>query len=136
MIKHKDDSYNRSLVLATEYADYVDWLFAQAKHETANFTSRLYISDNNMFGMTEERRPNKFGTRGTAQPKKDSAGKEIYYQRYNSDSESVLDMIEYLRRWKFPINFTTVERYVLQLKNNGFFGDSYENYLRGVKRFL
>ena len=133
MIKHKDDPYNRSIIRESEYAALEQYIIAQAKHETANFTSNVYKRDNNMFGMKLALRRPQNATKGLASPEPEPYK---YYARFESDSESMRDFINWLRFNRFPTNVTGVDQYAQLMKDKGFYGDSVENYTRALRRWM
>lgn len=133
MIKHKDDPYNRSIIRESEYAALEQYIIAQAKHETANFTSNVYRVDNNMFGMKLALRRPQNAKKGLASPEPEPYK---YYARFESDSESMKDFIEWLRFNRFPTNVANVDEYAQKMKDKGFYGDSVENYSRALRRWM
>lgn len=118
------------VIRSSEYANYLDWIVAQSQHETANWKSPLFEKNNNLFGMKVPTKRKYYGTGGTQAP---DGG---LYANYNSWSDSAKDYLEWLRYNKFPTGLKSVEDFVKQLKLNNYFGDSYENYLAGVKNWL
>lgn len=133
MVKHKDDSYNRGIIRDSEYAALESYLIAQAKHETANFTSNVYNKDNNMFGMKRALRRPQNATQGLASPDPEPYK---YYARFSSDSESLRDMINWLRFNRFPTQVSSVDEYAELMKSKGFYGDTVANYANGLRRWI
>jgi len=123
-------SANKAIVLNSEFANYADFVVAQAKHESANFTSNVYKANNNPFGMKVPSQRKFLGTRGT--PANDGG----YYARYESDSVAFEDLLLWMRARKFPTNLETVEDYAEALKARGYFGDTLYNYTNALKRWL
>lgn len=112
-------------------------LAAQAFHETNAFTSNLFEKNLNAFGYKYVGSKFQEG-RGISAPKSEGGS----YGKYSSLENSVLEITNWIRRRitenRFPGLFfiTTPEIYARGLKDCGYYGDSYENYLRGLKNAL
>ena len=92
----------------------VDIVYAQFRHESADGTSQLAREDNNYAGVTSE-----------------NGG----YMHFDSMEHFTDYMTGFLG--KFGIQgIQNPEDYVAQLQREGYFGDSYDNYLGGVKAFM
>jgi len=104
----------------------IELLVAQARHETGNFTSAIFRESNNFFGM---RHPRRRATR--------SIGVHREHARFQTLDDSVIDMILYLIHFRTnPGDFANVESYVRELKNDGYFEDTEENYLRAMRAHM
>ncbi len=97
---------------------------AESGHETAGWTSNVYLTDNNAFG---------YGYTGSS------------YTQYASVEDSVNDMIGYINRrladGSFPSleQITSPDQYATLLKNakpGGYFGDTIANYANGIANWL
>lgn len=99
---------------------------AVSRHETGNYSSNVFKTLNNMFGM---RFPHVRET--TALYESDSK-----YSVYASQADSVRDMVLYLRARQYNSDYGAVYDLVAEMKRKGYFEDSLENYLRGVERAL
>ena len=99
---------------------------AVSRHETGNYTSHVFKTLNNMFGMRFPRI-----RQTTALYESDSK-----YSVYADPSDSVRDMVLYLDARRFPADIDTAFDLVTEMKERGYFEDSFENYLRGVERAL
>lgn len=111
-------------------------LVAQSKHETGNYTSNLFRSYNNAFGYSfysgsdYQTGPGSIADNG--QP----------IAAYASVNDSTMEMVDWLyrryRQGKIPAltSITTPEQYAAALKSANYYGDSYDNYLAGLKRFI
>lgn len=111
-------------------------MIAQAKHETANFTSNIYRTHNNMFGMKHPSIRKSVGEKGDLSP---DGG---YYQRYINDTQSVRDLMLWMDAVRFPVAVSSPEEYVTRLDDLGdgpggrsYFGDA-KIYLGGLKHYL
>lgn len=105
----------------TEYSQLAPLLSAQAQHETGNFSSSAYISQNNMYGMKHAVIRDQLGV---------NDGRT--YRTYANPVQSMQDMLMYLRAVNFPTTVLSVQEYVQELKNRGYFGDSVANYYKNV----
>jgi Mannosyl-glycoprotein endo-beta-N-acetylglucosaminidase. len=99
---------------------------AVSRHETGNYTSPVFKTLNNLFGMRFPR-----VRKTTALYESDSQ-----YSVYTGPLASAIDMVYYLDARRYPRDFVHVADLVQAMKDKGYFEDSYENYLRGVKRAL
>lgn len=113
-------------------------LVAQAKHETGNFTSRAFLEGRNAFGYSFVRggvyqlpEPGRIADNG--QP----------LAKYASLQDSTREVVDWIgrrqREGKFPIDLsiiTTAEQYARYLKAANYYGDSLDNYTRGLKRWF
>lgn len=99
---------------------------AVSRHETGNYTSHVFKTLNNMFGM---RFPRERQT--TALHESDSK-----YSVYASPADSVRDMVLYLDARRYPFTFRGPADLVSFMKSKAYFEDSESNYLAGVERAL
>lgn len=120
----------RLVVMLSKYRNLLPYMIAQAKHETGNFTSNVYRTHNNLFGMKHPTIRKAVGEQGNAAP---DGG---HYQRYASDTDSVRDLLLWFDARKFPTSVSSPDEYVNQLHQRAYFGDAIANYLKGVKHFL
>lgn len=113
-----------------EYSDLWPYVLAQAKHESANFTSNVYRANHNPWGMkTPHLRPF-LGERGTQAP---DGG---YYASYSNDAQAERDLVQWFRYVNFPTTVASVEDYAQRLKDKSYYGDPVSVYVNGMKRFL
>lgn len=109
---------------------------AQARHETGNYTSRVFKADNNAFGY-------KFVGQSNAVPGTKAPANEgpTPYARYKSVQDSVIEMVNWLKRrqreGKLKIaELTTPEKYAAALKQSGYYGAPESLYATAVARHL
>lgn len=110
--------------------DYRKWIEAISKHETANYTSKLYKDANNLFGMGM---PSVRPTLATP------AGVQIENQemaRYPSKSDSVKDFLLWLNYQNCPVDFVSPDELIQFMKDKSYFTESFENYLKGVESWI
>lgn len=103
------------------------FMLAQAGHETAGFTSSVFKSNNNCFGMKFAGQVNSIG---------DKNG----YANYTDIFRSVADLVAWYTRKRssilsLPLYINTLESYVKFLKNNSYFEASEAEYLKGCQYF-
>lgn len=101
-------------------------LFAQAVHETGNFTSRAFKEQNNMFGMKVPFRRPFIGEKSQSS----------MYASYTNPKQSLEDLIIYLNFVNFPNNIETPEEFARELKIRSYFEDNVFNYINGLKNGL
>ena len=124
----------------SEYILYRNILLAQAMHETGNFTSNIYKTHNNMFGMKTPSIRMFVGKPGTIREDSGSAP----YAMYDSPCQSVEDMVWYLRHMKiFPqitpedvTDFNKMSQhatvYLSELKRRGYWTGDETQYRQAV----
>jgi hypothetical protein len=97
------------------------FIMSQAAHETGNFTSNIFKSNNNLFGM-------KYVSTRFAEGEKNG------YAYYKDLEQSVLDYkrLFLLRGWG---NFLSIDNFVSALKRGNYFEDTKSNYQAGVQYF-
>lgn len=120
----------QTVITDSEYGAYLPWIVAQARHETNDYKSNLYVKYNSLFGMKVPSRRPFDGEIGPVAP---DGGR---YAMYKTKAQAAKDYLNLLRYNRFPINLANVETFVQRLKNDGYFTDTYNNYLNGLKRFL
>jgi len=130
----KSGDVNRQVIAQSEYGNYADFVIAQAKHESANFTSKVYLANNNPFGMKVPSVRGFLGTQGTPAPA--GEGKNMFYARYENDTVAFKDFLKWLRAVRFPVDLDTVEDYAKALKDKKYYGDTVANYTKALKKWL
>lgn len=113
------------------------WLYAQMCHETATaidgmmapFTSQLCIEHFNCAGLTQNEPNLLLQPDGTC-----------YYSSFSSLNHFADVYGKYLSRYTGIENCTSIDEFAYCLKNQpdnmNYYGDSYENYLAGLKKWL
>lgn len=107
------------------------FVVAQAKLESANYTSNVFKNNNNMFGMKFVGQAN--ATRGTLAPanerKCNGNCDSDYYAKYKTPSDSARDAIQRLfSKTMYGVtsqdlkDSTTTEQYALNLKKRHYYG--------------
>lgn len=110
--------------------DQRNWIVAQAKHETANFTSNLAVNHNNFFGMKvpTKRESLRNGTY--------TAPNGEIFSTFESPEDSVQDFVLYYEEMGLKKQYANLNAYIKALHAKGYFTDEYSNYLNGVRRWL
>jgi len=117
-----------SLIKAYGFNDILAmFVTSQAAHETAGFTSQIYISNHNAFGM-------KFVNQAL------SIGEKNGYANYKTIDDSVADFTRWYIKARtnvlsLPLFINSLDSYVSFLKNRNYFEDAESNYLSGCKYF-
>lgn len=103
------------------------WIYAQMAHETNDFTSELCIKHNNLSGLTQVE-PNNL-------PQPDG---KYYYREFYDLPTFAIAYAKYLKLYDVDgiYEVKTMEEYVNCLYRGGYFGDTPENYLEGMKRYV
>lgn len=113
----------------SKYSPMIPLITAQAKHETGDFKSEIFNLANNMFGMKVP------GARPSQRSGVFVARDGERYSKFNSVMDSAKDQLLYFENQRFPV-ITDPFQFALQLKNRGYYGDTFNNYLSGIQRFL
>jgi len=101
-------------------------LVAQAIHETGNFNSRLFLQENNAFGM---KIPSIRKTLNIA-----PAGPG--FSTFLTLEDSVKDMLLYLDHFKIPMSIEDPFLYAKILKDKNYYEDDVETYFKGLVNAL
>lgn len=110
---------------------------AQARLESADFTSNVFKQNNNAFGYKYAGQSG--ATAGTPAPKSEwaSPSKPQYYAKYKSVADSANELINWLYRrekeGKFIVaQLQTPAQYANALKLGGYYGSSAASYTNGI----
>lgn len=98
-------------------------IVAQAKHETGDFTSLIFVENNNLFGLKQPKKR-----------KTTCVGTNRGHGVYSSLEDCVIDYIYYMEARKMPFHEISVRKYVNLLKKKGYFEDDLEKYYKAVKK--
>ncbi len=104
-------------------------VIAQAQHESANFTSNVFLNTNNPFGYTYANSPYQIGNYEG-------------FGEYESVSDAANEINDYLYRrvadGSFPdlTTITTADQYAQLLKDAGYYADDEANYAAGIQSYL
>jgi len=101
-------------------------LQAQAIHETGNFTSRLFLENNNVFGM---KIPSIRKTLNVA------PATQVFSQFVSID-DSIKDMLFYLDHFSIPLDLADPFLYAQILKDKNYYEDPVEIYFKGLSNGL
>lgn len=96
---------------------------AVAQFETGNYTSNLFHTAHNLFGM---KHPQRRETRSTGRT---GSG----FATFDSLTDSVDDLVLYMREFNYPLDFDSVEALVSFMKQKGYFEEPLSYYLPGVQ---
>lgn len=115
----------KRLVNNSKYKDLTKYIIAQAKVETGDFSSRLFVVHNNLFGMKNASKRFQLG--------EPVQGSDFRY--YANEKESIEDFLLYLDYVKFPIEVNSLADYVTELKARSYFEEPVNEYLLLMKSF-
>jgi len=118
---------------------------AQARYESADYTSNVFLKNNNTSGMKYVGQP--LATRGTPAPKDEQrcngGCNSDYYAKFSSVADSAKDKIErnfnITRKGVTPEqlkNVKTPEEFARLLKVRGYYGGEESSYVGGLKAKL
>lgn len=108
-------------------------MVAQAKHETANFTSPVFKNNNNAFGYKYFAGSSYQLGRGTGAPKSEGS---TPYAKYTNVGQSAREVAAWiLRRKKSFIGVTNYVQYASKLKEHGYYGATFQVYVNGLKNW-
>lgn len=96
---------------------------AVSRHETGVYKSELLKRANNLFGMKQPKK------RETTSIGATSNG----YASYNTQGDSVSDLILYQREFGYPTRFRSVADLVAFMKSKGYFEDTLRVYRKAVE---
>jgi len=132
-VNNKANPINQLVILSSKWRNLRKYLIAQARLESANFTSNLYRNNNNAMGMghaTKGRAASQLGTNS-------SIGHEGQtMQKYRNDTQSFRDMFDWYRFTRFPRSVTGPEQYVAELKKRDYFSLAESVYLNRLREWL
>lgn len=126
--KSKFGLLGRLFVLFSAYRKLLPYIIAQAKVESADFSSNVYQVDNNMFGMKVNSRP--LETPGLMSPEGNR------YAHYARDFDSIRDFVAWLAQTGFPTQVSGVEEYATKMKQRGYYGPSAFEYQQNLNLWL
>lgn len=108
------------------YKELKKYILAQARVESANFTSPLYKRSFNAFGMKNATIRYQLGFNVPGDP----------YRHYTSLLESIQDFEAYLKSQGYPVIVPDVEAYAGNLKRLGYFEAPLGDYVTALKSWL
>jgi len=122
---------SRVVILFSKYRALMPYIIAQAKLESGNFTSRVFKTDKNYFGMKlPVKRPTVAAGPGLMSPEGNN------YAHYNSESDSVTDLLLWMEYTKFPTSVNDSQEYTRELKSRNYFGVSETVYIKNINYWL
>lgn len=113
-------------------------LIAQAQHESANFTSNLFLRYNNAFGYSFV--PGARWQLPTPGTKADNGQPIAAYASLENSAHEIVDWIKRRQvQGLFPADLNSITdpyKYAELLKKAGYYGDTLSNYAAGLKSFF
>ena len=106
------------------WPDTAKMITAQAAHETGNFTSTIFLLQNNPFGM-------KVPVSRRTTTKSEARGHAVF----DSIESAARDYWLYYQARKYPAIWKDTDTFVEALKRNGYFEGDLDVYKRAVKNF-
>lgn len=121
---------SKGIILLSKYRALFPYIVAQAKVETGNFTSNVFLKNKNYFGMKLPKVRPTLAQPGLMSPEGNN------YAAYGSESDSVVDLLMWFDYTKFPIAVESVEEYSKELKNRAYYGVAESSYTKNLKYWL
>jgi len=112
------------LVAQGFFPETAQMITAQAAHESGNFTSPIFIHNNNPFGMRLAQ------TRMTT-----AIGEYKGYAVYSDLDNAAKDYWLYYTAQKFPLTWNDTDTFVESLKKHNYFEADIDEYKTAVKKF-
>lgn len=134
--KYKDIVFD-SFRAAGFNEDLAALLTSQSAFETANWTSKLFLEQNNLNGMKEAKKrkttdiDNGFFSAAAGTFEADKIG----YSEYKNINEAAIDTRYYWESFKNPETFDSVAAFVACLKKAGYFEANESAYKTGVEYY-
>jgi len=97
---------------------------AVSAHETGGWTSEVYKSNNNMFGMKQPEQ------RDTT-----SEGEKNGYASYKNEMDSILDLLLWINARQFPKEHDSIRKLTSDMKSKGYFEANYLEYTNAVLKW-
>lgn len=114
----------QSLLTGAGYSDRVArWWTAVSDLETGTWTSKLFRDYNNLFGMKQPLTRFSYSRGASTSPPG--------YATFDSQADSVRDLIAYMNQRNYPQDFNTIDDMVAFMKSKQYFDDP--KYLEKVK---
>ena len=126
---------NSLLWYFSKYRELKPYVSAMAKYESGNYTNTLAKEYYNVFSMTMPRsRPEiSIGATGETSLIDNQVNQ---WQIYNSYTMALKDLFLYFDFMDFPDKVNSVDLFVRELKDRGYFTAPYYQYLNGVKNYI
>lgn len=112
-------------------------IVAQAKFESANFTSPVFKANNNFFGYKYVGQS--IASKGSPAPKSEGD----FYAKYKRIEDSIIELCNWIKRRVnegiFPKDLTTIKtpgQYATLLKRKNYYGVSVPHYTKGLQRYF
>lgn len=122
---------NSRAIRSSRYKSLASYIEAQARHETGNFTSNLFLNANNLFGMTVPKKRYHLGF-----PSGILSEDKTEYLGFKNSDESIADLLLWFDNQNFPTSVNGADEYARELKARGYYTAPYSEYLNGLNRFL
>jgi len=108
----------------------IPFLMSQIAHETGNFASRVFKSNNNASGIMFINKPlkQKNATRGLPYPKREG---KYFYANFASLKDWAVDYLRIIG--KLPMQAISLPDYAAKLRARGYYTDTVQNYTKGLK---
>jgi len=111
----------------------ITFLMSQILVETGFFSSRVKVFDlnNNASGIYYSGSAAQIAngaTKGTPRPEKEGG----FYAKFDSLTDWAKEYLRVLNKGSYPLNSNSIEEFTTKLKQNNYFTDTLENYLKNI----
>ena len=121
----------RLIILFSKFRALFPYIIAQAKLESGNFKSKVYLIDHNYFGIKFINSPlQKNATKGLLSPEGN------HYAHFNSDVDSLVDLLRIFEVKKMPVFVRDGNEYAQRLQERGYFTAGLEQYQKNINYWL
>jgi len=131
---NKANLINQSVIRLSKWRKLRKFLMAQAKLESADFTSNIYKKTNNPLAMGHATRREQLGDPNPSDVFE--GGADLSIQKYRNDTQGFRDMFLWLTYVNFPTSVNNAEEYVRELKKRKYFSLNEALYLEGLENYL
>jgi len=126
MISRRPEAQIRRIFRRSKYSKMIPLIIAQAKHETANFTSNIFRTQNNAFSI-------KHAFKRKDQPGFDEGKAHRSYKNVKDSARDLLDLFEWNN---FNPNLTNAMSYAMALKADHYYEATADSYAKGINSWL
>lgn len=133
---NKANPINQLVIALSPWRKLRPYLIAQARLESADFTSNIYRQTNNPLAMGHASRRPQLGPRDKNPSNIFEKGGDLPIQIYRNDTQGFRDMFLWYKFTKFPREVINSTEYVSELKARGYFTTDEYSYREGLNFWL
>jgi len=133
-MNNKANPINQAVLFLSPYRNLRKYIIAQAKLESADFTSNIYRKTNNPLGMGKAYKRKQLGELASSEVFEQGHTNPI--QKYRNDTQGFRDLFLWFDYGNFPKSVGSLYEYVDELKKRRYFGAPVDAYAKGMGRYL